>query len=401
MKNVCLSLFVFFLFSSKIFAQITFEKGYYINQSNQKIECFIKNEDWINTPSKFEYKLSTDGEVKILRKNGFKTLVINDAFKFETHTVPFDASSKAIANLTYERSPNLKDTLLILNVLIEGKATLYEFSDGDKRAFFYKKETNEMKPLIYNVYTNENRDILYNNRYQQQLMTELSCGNVNEKRVSRIDYKAGDLKSFFLDYNTCEGGTSVEFKKNKKAIFHLKAFAGVYNGSAVTDLSAITFFRGGIESEVTWSPTFGFEVEYVFPFNKNKWSMFIAPNYSSYKGDSQFYDLSINRKYTLEYSAIQVPLGFKHYMFLNDTSKLFLSGAVVMDFLLDAKGSGNYTIAKDRFSTSAGVALGIGYSYDAYSIEARYIPNRELLENASQSSVKLQQFSITIGYTIF
>ena len=401
MKHIYFSFLISLLFSATTFAQITFEKGYYIDQNGQKVECLIKNEGWINTPSSFEYKLSPEGDVSILRKNNFKTLVINDAFKFETHTVPFDASSKAIANLSYERRPDLKDTKLILSVLIEGKATLYEYADGDKRAFFYKKDNAALQPLIYNVYTNENRVILYNNRYQQQLMTDLSCGNLSEKRMSRIDYKAGDLKSFFRNYNTCEGGTNVEFNESKKAVFHLKAFAGAYNGSAVTDLSGITFFRNGIESESNWSPTFGIELEYVFPFNKNKWSMFIAPNYSSYEGESQFDDLSSSRKYNLEYSAIQLPIGFKHYMFLNDTSKIYLSGAAVIDFLLDAKGSGNYNVSKDRFSTSMGVALGVGYSYDKYSIEARYIPNRELLENASQSSIKLRQFSITVGYTIF
>ena len=88
-------------------------------------------------------------------------------------------------------------------------------------------------------------------------------------------------------------------------------------------------------------------------------------------------------------------------MFLNNTSKLFLSGAVIVDFLLDAKGSGNVNIEKDRFGANAGFSFGIGYSYNKYSVEARYISDRNLLDNGSASEATLKQFSITIGYTIF
>lgn len=39
------------------YAQIIFENGYFINELNQKVECFIKNIEWRNNPTEFEYKL--------------------------------------------------------------------------------------------------------------------------------------------------------------------------------------------------------------------------------------------------------------------------------------------------------------------------------------------------------
>lgn len=38
-------------------AQIIFEKGYYITNDDQKIDCFIKNNDWKYNPSEFDYQL--------------------------------------------------------------------------------------------------------------------------------------------------------------------------------------------------------------------------------------------------------------------------------------------------------------------------------------------------------
>ena len=45
------------IISLKGFSQIKFENGYFINNSDEKIECLIKNKDWDDNPVKFNYKL--------------------------------------------------------------------------------------------------------------------------------------------------------------------------------------------------------------------------------------------------------------------------------------------------------------------------------------------------------
>ncbi len=49
------------------YSQITFEKGYIIDNSDQKIECLIKNIDWIFNPVNLEYKISEDSEPNLCR----------------------------------------------------------------------------------------------------------------------------------------------------------------------------------------------------------------------------------------------------------------------------------------------------------------------------------------------
>lgn len=400
MKNYFGALLIFLITTSGIFAQVNFEKGHFVTENGIKTDCYIKNEGWQNNPSKFEYKLTLDGDTKVLRMTNLKTLVINDAFKFEKHTVQIDLSEQTIGRLSYARNPEYKEETLMLNVLQEGKASLYSYVDEEKRAFYYKKDSDTLTPLVYKIYTNENRSILYNKRYQQQLLTEFPCETISEKTVVRVDYNAGDLSSFFRKYNECNGAITTEYKKNNNAIFHLKAMAGMYNSYA-TSIIGTSGSNRSIESEADWSPTFGAEFEYVFPFNRNKWSLFIAANYSSHKGEAKINDLFIERVFSVEYAAIQFPVGFRHTMFLDDNSKIFLNGAAVFDIPFTQKNSGFLSFDDELFKTTVGVAFGVGYSYEKYSIEVRYIPNRELVEKSLVSSVKLTQFGIILGYTIF
>jgi hypothetical protein len=52
------------ILSFNCYSQISYEKGYYIDNMNQKTNCLIKNIDWITNPTEFEYKLSENSESK-------------------------------------------------------------------------------------------------------------------------------------------------------------------------------------------------------------------------------------------------------------------------------------------------------------------------------------------------
>ncbi len=57
-KNVFVVIAIIIL-SVNGYSQISYEEGYYVDNSSQKINCLIKNIDWKNNPTKFEYKMST------------------------------------------------------------------------------------------------------------------------------------------------------------------------------------------------------------------------------------------------------------------------------------------------------------------------------------------------------
>lgn len=42
------------LLTINCYSQISYEKGYYIDNSGQKTECLIKNNDWLRDPTDFK-----------------------------------------------------------------------------------------------------------------------------------------------------------------------------------------------------------------------------------------------------------------------------------------------------------------------------------------------------------
>lgn len=61
-------------YTCRLNAQSIFERGYFIDTTNHKIDCLIKNVGWKNNPSDFEYKLDENGTVRSEIKNQLKNL---------------------------------------------------------------------------------------------------------------------------------------------------------------------------------------------------------------------------------------------------------------------------------------------------------------------------------------
>ena len=81
MTKKLLTLF-FAIIACNCFAQIKFENGYFITDSNQKIECLIKNIDWKSNPTQFEYQLTQSSEVKIETSKNVKEFAVYNSSKF-------------------------------------------------------------------------------------------------------------------------------------------------------------------------------------------------------------------------------------------------------------------------------------------------------------------------------
>lgn len=151
MKTKILSL-ILLLISINSFAQISFEKGYFIDENNQKTECLIKNVDWKDNPSKFTYKredssIPEKGDISSVKEFG-----IYGFSKYIRENVKIDRSSNDYKKLTYEKDPILKQELLFLKVIIEGKSSLYYYEDRDIMRFFYSVTDTSINQLIHKRY---------------------------------------------------------------------------------------------------------------------------------------------------------------------------------------------------------------------------------------------------------
>ena len=141
MKNHLLFLLLTVLgFSS--YAQISFEKGYYIDNNDQRIDCLIKNIDWKNNPTEFEYKLSENSTPEKATITSVKEFGVVSISKYIRSTVNIDRSIdnvNSVILISKEKNPVYKEEELFLKVLLEGKASLYLFEMGNSKNFFIVK----------------------------------------------------------------------------------------------------------------------------------------------------------------------------------------------------------------------------------------------------------------------
>lgn len=371
------------------YSQITFDKGYYINNNGQKIDCLIKNIDWDNTPTEFEYKLTADSNKK---KNSLKTVKEFGVYgysKYIRSKVQIDRSTLDLDNIKYDKNPVFKEEVLFLKVLIEGKSNLYSYIDGSLKRFFFTNKKLEIKQLIYKIYQTKNTNLAKNKHYQKQLWDNLKCPSITMNNVLDVEYKKNDLVDFFTTYNKCTNEAySVYNETKKRNLFNLTLRPRLRNSSF--DLNKNTKIDLGANFG------FGVELEYVLPFNKNKWALIIEPTYHSIKSSNIIGTTLINTTYNL----IEIPLGVRHSFFLNNNSKIFINGSFIID--INSKSSIHINTLDFDISARNSFAFGVGYNYkNKYSIELRNLTNGELLNKYQSFSANYNAFSIIFGYTLF
>jgi len=390
-------IFLFFLVVGFTgYAQISYEKGYFIDNAGKKTDCLIRNADWMINPKDFQYRLSENGETLTRTLISTKEFGIYNQSKYISALVNLDSSSDDVDQLGITRTPNFSEQKLFLQVLVEGKANLYMYEDNYGRKYFYKTDTSEIQPLIFKRYITSNNKIGENNRYKQQLWSDLSFQGLTQKKLSNLKYNKKELTNFFVNFNGNNGGEVVDFeKKDKRDLFNLTLRPGMRSSSlsfnsAFSSLSSVDY-----DNELSFR--FGAEVEAIMPFNKNKWSLFIEPSYQYYKTEKE---VRSGVSVAIDYQAIEMAMGARHYMYLNDTSKIFINAGFVLAFSDNSKinyGNGSYL----DLERSSNAAFGIGYNYnDTYSLEFNYHLNRGML-NFQQSEAIYQSFSIILGYTLF
>lgn len=348
--------------------QVTYQPGYFI-ENGKKTECLIRNYAWKNNPVSIEYKIAKTDEprVKTIREiSEFKV----DAYKFKRFDVNLDRSAIVLDELTYSKEPEWKKETLLLKVLVEGKATLYQYEDGNFIKYFYSNgEHTQSEQLVYKEYKKDG-GIAENNMFRQQLFLLMKDGSMDMDSFKRLKYKKDVLVKIFAEYNGMNGETVTNLsEKQNKSSLNVKITAGVsLSGMDIENAYYSDNFNYGKKTAFR----VGAEFEYIMPFNNNKWSLFVEPNYQTYKKSGSIMTMGAATKVGADYKYIEVPIGFRHYMFLNPKSKFFISGAYVMAVKL-GDSYVQYAGAKFAIENNSALAAGAGFTYDnRYSIEVRH-----------------------------
>ena len=385
------------------FSQIVYEKGYFVNESGERTGCLIRNVDWKSNPTGFEYKLTPDGQAQKASIETVKEFGVEGASRFVRRTVQIDRSPWEANRLSSDRHPKFSTEQLFLKVLIEGKATLYFYRDANLVRFFYKVDDSEVKQLVSRRYLVEEA-IEVDNSFRQQLFIDLKCRSIGVEDLEGLRYDKRELMPLFIEFNECSNSEYVSYEVNKKKdLFNLSLRPGLnYSGLSMTtsDLQEVDFDK-------EFGFRFGVETEFILPYNKNKWAIIAEPTYQSFTAvnSSEASVVGGIRIGEADYQSIEIPVGVRHYFFLNGRSKLFADVSYMFDFDTNSsvtfrRNDGSVLYALE-VKTRSNIAFGAGYKYgDRYSLSMRYQTGREILSDYLGWSSRYKTLSVIFGYSL-
>jgi hypothetical protein len=361
--------------------------------------------DWKNNPDSFEYKLSEGSEIQIGNIGYIKEFGIDDNAKFVRNTVKINRSSDRDATLEFSREVVSKEEELFLKVLVEGKAILYYYEEGDLRRFFYTIDNCPVKQLVYKRYRKSNRLIGENTQFRQELLNNLKCDGITQGIFAKMKYKGPSLVALFKRYNKCIDPNYVASKNEKRKTFiHLSLRPGVTFSKTRTEniAGALGQVTNVTEFDSKTNFRLGLELELVFPFNNNKWSILLEPTYRNYQSSSEDNGGSFVSNLEIDYTSIEFTIGVRHSFYLNDSSKLFLTGYILNDMEMDSRLIRNIGVSslEVKINPLSNFGIGLGYKFNnKISAEFRFDSPRELFRNSLWTS-DFNNISLILGYTI-
>ncbi len=395
------------LFSVFYYGQIKFEKGYLIDNKNAKQEVLIKNEDWKNNPNSFDYKVSDTDKTQTATIKNIQEFGIYDGTHFIRTNVKIDRSSFNLNNLSTDKNPDFKYETLFLKELVKGDINLFKYAETNQTKYFIQNNSGAIEQLIYKPYLLNETDMVYNKEYKNQLKQYLICEAITEKEIENTEYKEKDLTAIFAKYNQCKNPDNIGLtKKETKGDFNL-------NIRPRMNFNSLEFSNSymGVSYNMGSKTTFGIgvEFEYILPFNKKKWGIIIEPNYQYYQSEitEDLSNVSGGKLLvSTKYSAIEIPIGFRHYMFLNDNSKLFLNAQYVFGFVLNSeyemRRADNSLLNKLDSKVQPALAFGLGYNYkNKYAAEVRMTTPHGITSEYVFWSSTYKNLSIILSYNLF
>ncbi|MEZ0129310.1 outer membrane beta-barrel protein [Flavobacterium sp. LBUM151] len=407
MKKILLITLLFYYTITN--AQISFEKGYFISNDGKRTECFIKNLDWGNNPTDFKYKIQfNDSDYKTATINDVEEFGVDNITTFKRAKVKMDRSSDDLAKVSQTGKPVWEENTLFLRLLVQGEATLYSYKEENLIRYFYETKTTPLEQLVFLKYITvedgkSTGNLKENTYYKQQLNNNVRSANTTESNIKNLSYKKSDLTKYFLKYNNDDNKT---VSKTSEDHFHLKITPGISFVSLTMNDGDLPSTDVKLDSKTSFK--IGLEAEYVLPFNKNKWSIFLNPMYQKYENTKDYkrpgpflVSPLTTRNVAIEYSSIQLPIGLRYYFLLNKNSKIFINAAYSMDINGKASISFDQNV-KNESSSGSNFVFGLGYNFrNKFSAEIRTNTNKELLRDFHTFSAEYKAIDFVLAYSIF
>lgn len=409
--------FITLIITSHLYAQVIYEPGYLITDTGEKLDGFIQNMEWLDSPVVINYKNSLNKDSQEFRIENLLEFSITDGVVYKKRKVKIDLSPVNRDRLSLQMAPEFEEQVVFLKVLIEGEASLYEYSGQGVTRYFYKhSDKKDFIPLIFKEYFVSDSRFATNETYKQELFKSLNCSSFNTNTFEKLQYKKENLTRFFEAFNKCKGSNyeiindkSQVYSEEKKTRLRFKAgirsssYSGVFEGPPF-QININEFTLGGPDEQIDFSNLigiqFGLEGEFIFNFNRNKISALTEATYFSYKDEVLFDFESGPSLVSIDYSAIEISVGPRYSFFLSNDSRIFLNAQVVVPFNVNQSIlNPNELRPIDEFNNLANFAAGAGFEIKDLSVEFKLQGSRTLVNDGRLS--KYDNYSVTLGYAFF
>jgi hypothetical protein len=366
-------LLVLLLFTSSILqAQITFEPGEITDTTGHTSRCLIMYKEWRQVPAAIRYKVNENGTLMDATPGNTREIRINNYCRYIAFQVKIDRSSEILKYYSHQREPEWEESRIFLQILVEGKASLYYYEDNQSSGYFYSKDGSNPEQLVCKQYYTdiEGKQVNENNTFRQQLWMNLRCEGTSLKTLEELQFNRSALISYFRKYNECSNSSSIVYWRKPKGHISLGLSAGLTG----TTIQANNTWLPDIKNyPFSFSPFFSAELAYILPFNRNKWELVFNPALMRNKTKDEHYIYRCRS----DFKAIDFALGARYNMFLGGNNRLFVNFFYIPEVVLDLNS--NISIENKwtmKLNPDYTIAFGAGYSFKRLTIEARHSPQR-------------------------
>jgi hypothetical protein len=379
-------------------AQIEYEEGYLINNDSVRIPCQIFNKAWDYNPGQFQFRRQPNGPEQVGTLDDVREFGTSGGYKYVRAELLVDQSTDDLQKVGTNKDPIWATERIFLKVLVEGKATLYHLKTNDGRTrFFFSMNGGKIQQLIYKQYTPKPMELVYNDGFRQQLYLQVNCFDEEYKELTRVNYRASDLTTFFKKYNACSGDERSSAPKPLREVFRFNIKTGISTaGLSVAHTYTYVMPEVKFPTKVILMPAL--EGEWIMPFNKSKWSVPVEASYQQYSGEKQ---ITYKGPVSAQYRGFQLAFGVRHHLFLKNGSRFFINGLLNYN-ITDTSYSKLYLPHRTlTFSTGLNLGAGAGIAVGFFSAELRYYTAKTLLTSYLGWNSQYRVLSLVAGFRLF
>lgn len=386
MKKIYL-LLLFFIYSVLIHAQENFEKGYYISNENDTVDCFINTSKFKFNPNNFEFKKDKKSQIETGTIKEVKEFGIINELKFIRSKVLIDYSGKTISELKNHPSPYWKNEEVFLKVLIEGNANLYEFSNEQFTRFFYSINNIPITQLENYCFLVDSTTVKVNPKYKNQLKQDIHLDKISIEYINDVFYSQKELINYFKKYNTKFSEPYKEYKLAKEILTTLqlginRSYVNVSNFDGTKDIAKFP---------IKYNLQLGTELSSNFD---GKFNFFIRPTFQIYQNEVIYKWID----FKIALATINFPIGVNYKIYQNNDLSLNLGLSYAFLYL----EAGGIALGKsgESFNSLNNLIVDLGLNYKKYSVFYSYSTPRYLTLNSfNEIDAYYYYNAVTLGYT--